>query len=269
MGLLAGGAAFSQFVITPFLNFPKEVSALLLGATGQQAVNGGAPFDTALVHMFKTDFNAMMKVGFFSVEGLCAGFIIGISAIFSALFIGFMFASWMVGFVLFYLVMAISPLFVATMMLTFTKRFFAGWLAAAVGSSLLLILISVLLSITLKVQQQLVDLVMNAPANADKWGMVGSAIGMCVLTFLGALAAYKVDVKAQGIAGGIYHNTMGYVGNMGNVSWNTMNSALSWAGGMAGGGRSLPAPAPSFGNQGGMAPAGASLSGNMSGGRRP
>ncbi len=272
--IFATAANFSDWIIAPFLAFPQQVTAAVLGATGQAALQGGAPFDLAFVHVMKADFNAMTNVGFFSIEGLCAGFVIGLSAIFSGLCIGVMFAMWMVGYVLFYLVMAISPLFVATLLFTFSKHFFAGWLSAAVSSSLVLILIGVILSLMLRVQQQLVDTVMNAPANADKWGMVGSAIGMCVLTALGAMAAWKVDQKAVGLAGGVYQGTVQHVGAIGGAIGNAGSWASNWISSHGGGGGGA-IPAPAFagagsGGTGAASPVGRALGGGGGGfGARP
>jgi type IV secretion system protein VirB6 len=142
-----------------------------------------------------------------------------------------MFFQYMIAYVMLSLVVAISPIFVATLLFRPTRHFFSGWLSAAVSGITTLTLISALLAILIKTLQQTIDLVMNTAPNANTIGMVGSILGCLALTVIGAWATRKIEAFSVGIAGGVYTESAAFIAMAGSTVVNAGSSVTSWLGG--------------------------------------
>ena len=203
--LLGGAAVFTQWVTGPLLALPNDLSNVILNGTGATKVTqGGQLFDTLWIHTFAADIKAAQRASFWTAEGWVLGIIALLSALFSGLFIGYMFVKFLIAYMRLSIVAAIAPLAVASLVATQTRHWFGGWLNAAASCVLVIVLISVLLSVLIQAQQTQIDLVMNAPANANIMGMIGSAVGVAILCFVGANLTSEIPAIAVGITGGIY-----------------------------------------------------------------
>jgi type IV secretion system protein VirB6 len=162
------------------------------------------------------------------------GFVAFAAAIVSVIAIGYMFALYLIAYVLLSLIIAISPIFVAALIFGPTQRFFSGWLSAAVGAITTLVLIAILLAILVKTMQQSVDLVMNAPANADIYGMIGSVIGGAALLFIGAFLVKEIKSISVGIAGGVRDGSDRALTVLGATVAGAGGAVAGWLGGPEG-----------------------------------
>lgn len=238
--LLSGAAIFTQYITGPLLNLPNELSNVILNGNGAPPITqGGQQFDILWVHTYAADVKAAQRASFWTTEGWLLGAVAFASAVFSGLFIGYMFVKYLVAYVRLTLTAAVSPLFIASLIARHTRHWFAGWLNGAASGVLVLVLISVLLSVLMKAQQTQIDLVMNAPANANILGMIGSSIGVAILCFVGCCVTHEIPGYAVGLVGGIYQE--------GERMFAPVVSAMSSAGGgianWFGGGNTATAPA--------------------------
>lgn len=243
--LLGGVGVFSQWVSGPLLNLPNEISGVVLGNVGGAIPQGGAPFDTLWNHTFMACLAAAKAASFWTPEGWVLGFVAFAAAIVSVIAIGYMFALYLIAYVLLSLIIAISPIFVATLIFGPTRRFFSGWLSAAVGAVTTLVLIAILLAILVKTMQQSVDLVMNAPANADIYGMIGSVIGGAALLFIGAFLVKEIKSISVGIAGGVRDGSDRALTVLGATVAGASGALTGWMGGGAEGAAAAPTGAAS------------------------
>lgn len=225
--IIANAGAFEQWVSGPLLNLPDALSNAILGSVGGTSAKGGAQFDALWNHIYVADSKVAGTVQFWTIEGICLGLTIFITAILSLIFIAFAFTYYLIAYVLLSIVVAMGPIFVATLVSRHSRHFFSGWIAAVVSIIVNLVLVNVLLAVMIRTLQQNIDTVMNASDNADTMGLVGNVAGMAGLMFITALMTKQFERIAVGISGGVYFEAGRVVSTLSNTSMNAVN--LGWS----------------------------------------
>ena len=134
--LLGGVGVFSQWVSGPLLNLPNEISSVVLGNVGGAIPQGGVlpPTRSGTTPSWRLPRGQPRPRDLWTPEGWVLDQSAFAAAIVSVIAIGYMFALYLIAYVLLSLIIAISPIFVATLIFGPTRRFFSGWLSAAVGA---------------------------------------------------------------------------------------------------------------------------------------
>ena len=231
--LVGTAGAFTQWVSGPLLNLPNELSNIVMGNAGGALPQGGAAFDTIWNHTYIACVKAYQAVAGWTPEGLALGIVVLLLAGVAIIAIGYMFALYLIAYILLSLIVSVGPIFVATLLFKPTRHFFSGWLSAAVGAITTLLLISVLLSILIQTIEQTVNLVMNTASNANTLGMVGSILGCAALLAVGAIMTRKIETISVGIAGGVYHESAAYMAMAGSAIVNAGGGVANFFGGGA------------------------------------
>jgi hypothetical protein len=216
------------------------------------------------VKLIQGNFRVLTSIGFFNIEGLAAGIGIFVCTVASGALIALTFGLYICAIVIQYLVVSIAPLAIAAALWQKTFKFFSGWLAAAVGSGLLIVMLAVLMTLLLGVELDTITYITNAmkDSTANRIGLVGDSLAIVVIWAVGAFIALRLEGVAQTIAGGVYMGAGEMSGRITSGVGTGFGKLGQWANGSLPPNPAPPQPTPGAGHGGQPGMAGASLSGN-------
>lgn len=229
--LVANAGNFTHYVSNMLLvTIPQEIGLALTNAVG----GGGTP----TAGIFDQIWNKAYAAGLIcyshlpnTFKGALLCIVVFAFWVAALIAVGLCFLFWTVSFVLLSLVVSLGPIFVSLALFPVTRRFFEGWLSAAVGAITTQTLVVALLVIMIRVEQEGLDRIVRAPANSNEIGTLGALLGVGALLGICAYMVKQIPSISVGISGGVYHNFSVYSAAMAGAAQRAGNAAsAAWHG---------------------------------------
>ncbi len=215
IALLGSAGLMEQFIVEPVRSLPDSISQVLLNGSGTGTdigtLKSGDAFDQISTRALTASVVAFKAASAWTLEGLALGIASLGVGVFSMVAIAYIAVFVLPSYLLLGLLLAVSPLFVTSLVAPQTRHFFSCYVAA-VGSVIgFIVMSSALLALMLKAAQGPVDLIMHADATANIFGLFGSCVGILAVLIISCMTVSRLSDICVGLFGGIYSNANHYM----------------------------------------------------------
>jgi type IV secretion system protein VirB6 len=231
MMIAASSSGYSQWVSQPLLQLPTDIGGAVTGAVGQSFTNPGGVFDQIWNSLWNASDNAVRGVSLFSLAGLLIALLSLLATIGGSIFLFGTFAFYLITVALLQLLIAIGPIFVATLVFQPTRHLFSGWLSGVASQILTQTLIIVMLAIMTKTVLTELGNISGGTVNAG--AALGELVGVAGSLCLSVILCFSIRQIASGVVGGVMAN-LGIATAAATMAVSAAKGAMSKATGSSG-----------------------------------
>jgi type IV secretion system protein VirB6 len=196
---------YNAVIVSGFFDAPRALAAVIVGAYDPVGIVDRIAFagdDVARMLFRRSD----IWTPSYALAGIVVALIMGFVAVYTIFLLS-------LSRIALSILLAIGPLFIASLMFETTKRFFEAWLAQLVHYAM----IAVLTVLVAALMMTLVETAAQSAVAAGDGIQIAHATRMCMAAGLALLVMRQVNAMASGLAGGIALATGGVVSGL--TSW--------------------------------------------------
>ncbi len=198
---------YNGFITAPLLHGVPDGIMRALNAGGDQF--GPEQFDKLIVKSFVAGVEVFRNIPWLSFKGLALSMAVLVYWIVSAASITFTFAVYLAAHAAAAILVAVGPLFVIMRMFPATGSLFSGWLSTALSAVVVQIMVVILLSMVIRMEESRMVLMSTI---GDSGGTTGDnvitymliMIGMMMIFAIGGFLAWKISGIAATMTRGMY-----------------------------------------------------------------
>ena len=207
MSIIGSAGDYARFVVEPGMHMGDQLMATV------NATQAGAPghvFDVLAAHLGGATVQAVVRLPFSVTHpGAAAESLVLALVAFGCYILGFIALAFTFIVYLAYaiytaILLACGPLLLFGFMFPPLRGWAMGWVSALASQILGMLLLGIVLSIVVGVENRQLDAVLNLPDANNVWGTLGHLAGGMVVLIVGAGLAFLTRGVAVSIVGGTY-----------------------------------------------------------------